>query len=331
MKLPLLVDSFGRTHNYLRVSVTDRCNLRCSYCCPQKISRKTRCQQALSFEQIIRLVRLLARMGVNKVRLTGGEPLMRENVVRLVEQIAGIPGIETMGMTTNGVLLKDNLAALKKAGLSALNISLDTLRPERFAQITGRNRFHKVRESLLSALKEGFAPLKLNTVIIRGFNNDELRDFVALACRLKISVRFIEYMPFSSNLWQNEDFVSFMEMKQVIENRYRLIPPGEPPDKSAVAREYRIHGAEGRVGFITPLSSKFCQYCSRLRLTFDGHLKLCLHHPEEIDLGFALRAGLSDELLAEMIYAGLKKKPEAHRASEGGKPVDERTMAEMGG
>ena len=326
-----LVDSFGRNHNYLRVSVTDSCNLRCSYCYPQKINRKNRTRQILSFEEIIRLVRLFAGMEVNKIRLTGGEPLMRENAVGLVEQIVGIPGIETVGLTTNGVLLKENIHALKRAGLSALNVSLDTLRPERFARITGRNQFHTVRESLFSALEEGFAPLKLNTVIIRGFNDDEFLDFVALACRMQISVRFIEYMPFSSNLWRNEDFVSCIQMRQVIERHYRLIPLRELPEKRAVAREYGIEGFNSRVGFIAPLSSKFCSHCSRLRLTSDGYLKLCLHHPEEVDLASALRSGLSDELLAEIIYAGLKRKPEAHQASELGKPAGERTMAEMGG
>ena len=330
-KLPPRVDSFGRTHNYLRVSVTDRCNLRCSYCGPKGVDRTTQCRETLSFAEIIRLVRLFAGIGVNKVRLTGGEPLMRENIVQLMEQIVRIPGIETVGITTNGVLLKDKLHALKKAGLSALNVSLDTLRPGRFSQITGRNQFHRVRESLHAALDEGFVPLKINTVIIRSLNDDELVDFVELACQRPISVRFIEYMPFSSNLWRNEDFVSWSQMRQVIERRYRLNPLRGQPEESTVAREYGIDGFSGRVGFITPLSSKFCHRCSRLRLTSDGHLKPCLHHPEEIDLAYPLRAGLSDKELTEMICAGLRKKPKEHEAVAGVKLTGERTMAEMGG
>lgn len=330
-KLPQLVDSFGRTHNYLRVSVTDRCNLRCSYCDPQGVSRRTQCRETLSFAEIIRLVRLFAGMGVVKVRLTGGEPLIRENIEQLVERVVRIPGIETVGLTTNGVLLKDKLHALKKAGLSALNISLDTLRPERFSRITGRNQFHRVRESIDAALDEGFVPLKINTVIIRSLNDDELVDFVELACKAPISVRFIEYMPFSSNLWRNEDFVSWSQMRQVIERRYRLNPLRGRSEENTVAREYGIDGFTGRVGFITPLSSKFCHRCSRLRLTSDGHLKLCLHYPEEIDLVSPLRAGLSDKELAEMICSGLRKKPKEHEAVASVKLKGERKMAEMGG
>ena len=330
-KAPPLVDSFGRTHHYLRVSVTDRCNLRCSYCYPTSVDRRTQCRETLGFAGITRLVRLFARMGMDKVRLTGGEPLMRENLEQLVEQIVHIPGIKTVGMTTNGVLLKEKLEVLKEAGLSSLNVSLDTLRPERFARITGRDQYHRVHESLDKALDEGFSPLKLNTVIIRGFNDDELLDFVDLACRAPIRVRFIEYMPFNSNLWRNEDIVSWSQMREIIERRYRLYPLREGPEKSAVAREYAIEGFSGRVGFIAPLSSGFCEHCSRLRLTADGHLKLCLHHPQEIDLASALGAGFSDEQLADMIYAGLKEKPEAHEAGGGGNLAGKRTMAETGG
>jgi len=285
----------------------------------------------LSFAEILRLVRLLAGMGVNKVRLTGGEPLLREDIEHLVAELAIIPGIKTLGLTTNGVLLQERLRALKEAGLSLLNVSLDTLRPERFEKITLHNHYHRVRQNLEAAIEAGFSPLKLNTVIVKGFNEDEILDFVELARARPLNVRFIEYMPFDSNLWRYEDFVSCRQVRKLIERKYTLIPLERDLHAPDVAREYRIKGFRGTIGFIAPLSDQFCRNRNRLRLTADGCLKLCLHHQLEIDLAEPLRSGASDAELERIIRTGLKNKPAGHRAFEAVGAKGGRSMRQLGG
>ncbi|HUU26802.1 MAG TPA: GTP 3',8-cyclase MoaA [archaeon] len=329
-----LVDYYGRAHTYLRISVTDRCNLRCIYCVPHDGDKPISRPELLSFAEIIHLARLFAGMGVTKVRLTGGEPLLRENIEHLVGELACLPGIQAVGMTTNGVLLKEKLPHLKAAGLKLLNISLDTLKPERFERIAQRDLYHKVREGLDQALENGFFPLKLNTVIKRGMNDNEIMDFVELARKKPVHIRFIEYMPFRSNQWQPDDFVSAGEIKSMIERKYRLLSQPQEDDgtnDSRVAKNFRIDGFCGTVGFITPLSDNFCRYCNRLRLTADGNLKLCLYHPEEINLRSPLRTGVSDFELARLIRSGLEKKPLIHPAVEALNEQEDRTMIEMGG
>ena len=326
-----LIDSYGRTHTYLRLSVTDRCNLRCVYCMPPEgILRKDR-EEILSFEEIFRLTGLFADMGIRKVRLTGGEPLLRCGVERLVACIAAVPGIETVGMTTNGVLLKDHLEALQKAGLKLLNISLDTLRPERFGDITLRQNFSQVLEGLEAALKLGFAPVKLNVVVIRGANADELLDFVEFVRDRPVSVRFIEYMPFRANNWRQDRFMPFREMKSVIEEKYPLVPLDNPDDPSRVAREFSIQGFRGSVGFITSISEHFCGNCNRLRLSADGCMQLCLHNPGELNLRHLLRAGCPDEEIARLLRNALAAKPYEHHALESPCGGRDRTMIEIGG
>ena len=326
-----LVDSYGRTHTYLRLSVTDRCNLRCVYCMPPEgILRKER-EEILSFEEILRLIGLFAGMGVRKVRLTGGEPLLRRGVERLVAGIAAVPGIEIVGMTTNGVLLKDHLEALQKAGLKLLNISLDTLRPERFGDIALRENFPQVLDGLEAALKLGFAPVKLNVVVIRGVNADELLDFVEFVRDKPVSVRFIEYMPFRANRWRTDRFVPFREMKSLIEEKYPLTPLDNSDDPSRVAREFSIEGFRGSLGFITSISEHFCAGCNRLRLSADGCLKLCLYNPGELNLRHLLREGRSAEEIARLLRDTLAGKPFKHQALEPASGDRDRTMIEIGG
>lgn len=326
-----LTDSFGRAHTYLRVSVTDRCNLRCRYCQPEGFVWKDRAE-ILSYDEIHRLVRLFAAMGVRKVRLTGGEPTIRREVEHLVSLLAGTPGIETVGLTTNGVLLREKAAPLRAAGLttSALNVSLDTLRPERFVEITGEDRLGDVLAGLEAALAAGFAPVKVNVVVMGGVNDDELCDFVELARARPIHVRFIEHMPFRGNGWHATGFVPQQAMMREIQRRYRLEPIADA-DPAAAAVEFGSPALRGRVGFISPLSAHFCGRCTRLRLTADGALRSCLFAREEISLRDLLRQRATDEALAQAVRATVEKKawchpPEAELAAAAG-----RSMIQIGG
>ena len=316
-----LVDSFGRVHTYLRVSVTDRCNLRCSYCAPpHDIQWKTR-SDILTFEEILRISKLLVSRGVVKIRLTGGEPTVRKNIEWLIEQLAILPGLSTVAMTTNGLLLKEKAYALKASGLTSLNVSLDTLREDRFRMITSRDRFREVLAGIEASLANGFRPLKLNTVIMAGVNDDELIDFIEFVKDKPINVRFIEFMPSRGTWWQQDRIVSFLEMKRRIEFIYPLKPiehddcPNEM-DPRSVARDYSVEGFIGSVSFITPMTRQFCNCCSRLRLTADGSIKTCLFSPAEVDLRAAIRQGAEDQALADLIQNALEFKKERPGLSE---------------
>ncbi|HLA38748.1 MAG TPA: GTP 3',8-cyclase MoaA [Candidatus Glassbacteria bacterium] len=330
--LPRLVDTFGRAHDYLRVSVTDRCNLRCSYCRPAgteyTCGSKSR---LLEFAEIERLVAIFARLGVRKVRLTGGEPLARAGIEELIQRLVRLSGIETVVMTTNGVLLAEKAVQLKAAGLAGLNVSLDTLRDERFQQITGSGAFYRVLGGIQVAKAAGFVPLKINSVVMRGVNDDELEDFVELARFAPLHVRFIEFMPYGANGWNREAFISWSEMKESIECHYRLAPAGGEGNSADVAREFTVEGFCGRIGFITPLTGKFCGDCTRLRLTSDGGFKPCLHNPDEIDLATPLRSGADDSRIAGLILESLKSKQYAHQALTGYPGAVVRSMVETGG
>lgn len=325
-----LVDAFGRAHAYLRISVTDHCNLRCTYCMPPGGIRKARREQILRFHEIERLARLFVRLGVKKIRLTGGEPLVRKDIEGLVEDLARIPGLQTLAMTTNGVLLEKYAPLLRAAGLSRLNVSLDTLRPERFARVALRGFYARVRRGMDAALAAGFAPLKLNVVVIGGVNDDELLDFVEIARDRPIHVRFIEYMPFRGNRWDRRRFVSCRDMRRAIEVRYALRPV-EGGEDSAVARAFRAPGFRGGIGFIAAMTDPFCSRCNRLRLTADGSLKTCLFHPPTLQLRDALRAGGSDDELAARIRSAVSGKPRRRPAPEGLAGHIGASMVEIGG
>ena len=327
---PGLVDSFGRRHDYLRVSLTDRCNLRCTYCMPAEGVPLSPRADILTFSEIERLVRVMAGMGVNKVRLTGGEPLVRRGVAELVALLDAVPGIESVAMTTNGVRLKKEAAALRDAGLTTLNISLDTLRPARFAKLTRRNDFEKVIEGIDAAFEQGFPTIKLNTVVMRGVNCDELEDFVEFVRHRPIEVRFIEYMPFEGNGWSRADMVTYDDMMARLTRTYNLTPaPGQDP--SAPARTFTIEGFQGKIGIIASMTQSFCAQCTRIRLTADGALKTCLFHNPEWNLRDMLRAGADDEVLQDAIRRAVHDKPEGHAALGVLEKQPNRSMVRIGG
>ncbi len=338
-----LVDSFGRRHTYLRISVTDRCNLHCTYCQPSPLDhdgaagalqqgRNLRPRvELLTFDEIEQISRIVAAAGVTKIRLTGGEPLVRKDLVSLVARLARIPGIETLGMTTNGVLLAHHARALKESGLTHLNVSLDTLRPERFSQIVQRDHYDDVIAGIHTALAVGFTPLKLNVVVMGGINDDELLDFVEFVHHRPVNVRFIEYMPFKFNRWNSASFVPFAEMKKKIEQHHELIPVTHSSDLSSVAKDFSIGGWTGTIGFITSMSEHFCSSCNRLRLTADGSLKSCLFHPAEINLRQTIRDGASNETIEGLIRSAVLLKPAEHVPVGQLVESDYGTMIDIGG
>jgi cyclic pyranopterin phosphate synthase len=326
-----LVDRFGRRHTYLRVSVTDRCNLRCGYCMPAEgIAVRPR-KEILDFEEIARVVGLLARMGVNKVRLTGGEPTVRRGLEKLIAMLAAVPGIETVAMTTNGLTLAREADALRRTGLDALNVSLDTLRPDRFERIARRPGLEDVLRGIDAALAAGFAPLKVNMVVMGGVNDDELCDFVELARDRPIEVRFIEYMPFAGNEWEAARLVSYREMIARVRERHELIPATGPGDPNAVARDWRVPGFAGGVGFITSMTDDFCAGCNRLRLLADGSLKSCLFYPPEDNLRGAMRRGAGDGELEAIVRGVIGRKKAGHAALEKLAALPNNSMIEIGG
>jgi len=324
-----LIDTFGRKHNYLRISVTDRCNLRCVYCMPHDGIAWKKKNELLSSEEILRISRVFAQLGVDKIRLTGGEPLVRKNLQVLIEQLALIDGIKTLAMTTNATLLKSCAKQLKQIGLTSLNISLDTFRPERFMAITRRNDLDEVLAGIQAAVDADFRTLKLNMVVMSGVNDDEIIDFVEFVKNKKMNVRFIEYMPFKDNLWNVEKVVTFQDMLHRIQEKYNLYQLETEP--SAVAKDYGIEGYTGTVSFISSMSDSFCGTCNRLRLTSDGSIKSCLFYPAETNLRDALRKGITDQTLEKMILHALSLKPEGHPPAEQIAAADNRAMIEIGG
>ncbi|XP_023575928.1 molybdenum cofactor biosynthesis protein 1 isoform X2 [Octodon degus] len=306
-----LTDSFGRHHSYLRISVTEKCNLRCQYCMPEEGVPLTPKADLLTTEEILTLARLFVKEGVDKIRLTGGEPLIRRDVVDIVAQLHQLEGLKTIGITTNGINLARLLPPLQKAGLSALNISLDTLVPAKFEFIVRRKGFHKVMEGIHKAIELGYSPVKVNCVVMRGLNEDELLSFVALTEGLPLDVRFIEYMPFDGNKWNFKKMVSYKEMLDTIRQQWPELEK-LPEEKSSTAKTFRIPGFQGQISFITSMSEHFCGTCNRLRVTADGNLKVCLFGNSEVSLRDHLRAGASEEELLTIIGAAVGRKKRQH-------------------
>lgn len=324
-----LVDSFGRRHTYLRISVTDRCNLQCVYCVrPDGMVRRDR-TEILTIEELHRLARIFVRMGVRKIRLTGGEPLLRQSIEELIRQLAALPGLETVALTTNGVLLKDKALRLKECGLNAINVSLDSLRKDRFAQITGSNSFNQVMAGIRTAMEVGFAPLKMNVVVMAGINDDEIIDFVEFVRDKPINVRFIEHMPFGGN--RSGCFVPRLKMIQQVNAHHRLVPLSPGRHQSGTASDFRADGIKGVVSFITPMSADFCASCSRIRLMADGSIKSCLFQPAEHNLRNLLRKGVSDDALEDVIRAALTHKPSRHPPIHDLVSLKNQHMIEIGG
>nr|XP_045365312.1 molybdenum cofactor biosynthesis protein 1 isoform X3 [Camelus bactrianus] len=306
-----LTDSFGRRHSYLRISLTEKCNLRCQYCMPEEGVPLTPKADLLTTEEILTLARLFVKEGVDKIRLTGGEPLIRPDVVNIVAQLRQLEGLRTIGITTNGINLARLLPQLQKAGLSAINISLDTLVPAKFEFIVRRKGFHKVMEGIHKAIELGYSPVKVNCVVMRGLNEDELLDFVALTKGLPLDVRFIEYMPFDGNKWNFKKMVSYKEMLDTLRQRWPELEK-LPEEESSTAKAFKIPGFQGQVSFITSMSEHFCGTCNRLRITADGNLKVCLFGNSEVSLRDHLRAGASEEELLSIIGAAVGRKKRQH-------------------
>ncbi|PKU42383.1 molybdenum cofactor biosynthesis protein 1 isoform x1 [Limosa lapponica baueri] len=306
-----LTDSFGRQHNYLRISLTEKCNLRCQYCMPEEGVQLTPKSELLTAQEIISLARLFVKEGVEKIRLTGGEPLIRPDVVDIVGQLYKLEGLKTIAVTTNGINLARLLPRLKEAGLNAINISLDTLVPAKFEFIVRRKGFHKVMEGIHKATELGYRPVKVNCVVMRGFNEDELLGFVDFTKDLPVDVRFIEYMPFDGNKWNFKKMVSYKEMLDTIKQRW---PELErlPCEASSTAKSYKVPRFQGQISFITSMSEHFCGSCNRLRITADGNLKVCLFGNSEVSLRDHLRSGASEEELVQIIGAAVGRKKKQH-------------------
>ncbi|XP_069708650.1 molybdenum cofactor biosynthesis protein 1 isoform X2 [Phaenicophaeus curvirostris] len=306
-----LTDSFGRQHNYLRISLTEKCNLRCQYCMPEEGVQLTPKSELLTAQEIISLARLFVKEGVEKIRLTGGEPLIRPDVVDIVGQLYKLEGLKTIAITTNGINLTRLLPRLKEAGLNAINISLDTLVPAKFEFIVRRKGFHKVMEGIHKATELGYCPVKVNCVVMRGFNEDELLAFVDFTKDLPLDVRFIEYMPFDGNKWNFKKMVSYKEMLDTIKQRWPELEK-LPCEASSTAKSYKVPHFQGQISFITSMSEHFCGSCNRLRITADGNLKVCLFGNSEVSLRDHLRSGASEEELVQIIGAAVGRKKKQH-------------------
>lgn len=325
-----LTDTFGRAHTYLRVSLTERCNLRCVYCMPEDGVKLTPSEDLLSADEVERLVSVFARAGVNKVRLTGGEPTVRSDLEDIVKRVAAVPGIVDVSMTTNGVTLGKRLETLKANGLTRLNISLDTLVPAKFEFMTRRKGQERVVASIDKAIELGFQSVKVNCVVMRGQNDDELLDFVALTKNKPINVRFIEYMPFDGNKWSTKKVVSYVEMKSRIEEKYgALVRRDDAPEE--VAKNFSVDGHVGSVSFVTSMTNSFCAGCNRLRIMADGNLKVCLFGNSEVSLRDAMRRGDTNDDLLDVIGAAVRRKKAAHAGMDELARLDNRAMIKIGG
>ncbi len=329
--LPLL-DTFGRRHNNLRISVTDRCNIRCFYCMPaENVQFKPR-SEILSFEEIERFVRVVARLGVNKLRLTGGEPLVRSGMPDLVAMLAAVPGIDDIALTTNGILLAEQAQALKDAGLDRLNISLDALNAETFKQITRRDGFERVLEGIFAAQRVGFRKIKLNAVAIRGLTEDEVVPLGHFARRHDLEVRFIEFMPLDADdAWQNDQVLPGVQIRAILEEGIGPLEPLPRDDPSQPATDFIFADGRGRIGFINPVTQPFCGDCNRLRITADGKVRNCLFSTVEWDARELLRRGASDEELAQLVRDCIAAKKAGHGINSPQFVRPERAMYQIGG
>ena len=318
-------DSYGRTIDYLRVSVTDRCNLRCVYCMPEEGVKPIPHERILRFHEITRLVRILAEDGLKKVKLTGGEPLVRRGIADLTAELQAVPGIESVTITTNGVLLKEMYDDLCDAGISAVTVSLDTLSPERFREITRRDESGRVLEGLRYAVEKGRVPVKVNCVPMGGERFSDIYPVAELARDAPVHVRFIEMMP----IGEGGSFEAPGEERllSALGERYGNLRPAEDVFGNGPCRYYRVPGFAGTIGFISALSHRFCGECNRVRLTSDGFLKTCLQYDTGENLGPLLKGGASDEEIRAMVRRALKNKPAGH--CFGDMPARGREMGHM--
>jgi len=305
-----LVDQYKRKLNYLRISVTDRCNMKCMYCMTHEKTSKLPCREILRYEEVLRIARIFINLGVSKIRITGGEPLVRKGICGFLAELSSLKGLSDLSITTNGVFLNENIKKIKSAGIRRLNISLDTLDKDKFKRITGIDAFNQVWDSIMLALDMGFDPIKINVVALNGINDDELPELARLSLSYPFHVRFIEYMPIGTSRMTSRQLLA-PEIQDRISSIGRL-EPVENMSFDGPAKRFRFENAKGEIGFIRPISDHFCGSCNRLRLTASGNLKTCLLSDIETDLKSPLRKGCSDSELADIILKAVYDKPFEH-------------------
>lgn len=319
-----MIDRNGRNIDYLRISLTDRCNLRCIYCMPEEGVEKKSHRDILRFEQIIKIVKSASLLGIKKIRYTGGEPLVLKDICSLISETAKIEEIKDISITTNGILLEELAEELKNSGLTRVNISLDTLKEDKFKSVTRGGDLNKVLKGIQKCISIGLTPVKINTVLMKGINDDEISDFINLTRELPVEIRFIELMPIGQGERLYRD--GFISSDEILSRHPQLIPLES--DKSSTATLYKIKEAKGKVGFISPLSCKFCSQCNRIRLTSVGTIKPCLHSAGEINL----RSYLDNEiLLTSILKEAIYSKPEQHHLEDDSKSESKKEMYQIGG
>ena len=325
-------DGFQRNIDYLRISLTDRCNLRCRYCMPEEGIEKKEHADMLSLEQIGRVVRIASEVaGIRKIRLTGGEPLVRKGIRDLIHEITSLPDIEEVALTTNGILFAGQAEKLKAAGLKRVNFSMDTLRDDRFSYITRGGNINQVKEAVEKAISLEFFPVKINVVAMQGFNDNEILDFADWAYRAPVHIRFIECMPVGNLPFYSVDKVLPLEIiRQTIESRYTLLPV-QQKNGAGPAECFEMQGGSGVIGFIGAMTHHFCDRCNRLRLTADGRLRPCLYSNEEIDIKSALDRGEPDSVIAGLLCDAVQRKPAEHQMEQGWGEKNKRKMYQIGG
>lgn len=328
-----LVDSYGRRIKSMRISVTDKCNFRCTYCMPAEGLPWLKKAEILSYEEITRISRVAVGLGIEQIRLTGGEPLVRRDVPDLIRQLRQIEGLHSLSLTTNGILLKQQARALAEAGLTRINVSLDSLLQDKFFKMTRRNQLDRVLEGLAELEQyPSIHPIKINAVAMRDFTEDEVLDFVHLARRKAYVMRWIEFMPLDADqIWRKEDILTGGEIKSIIEAAYGPLVPVTGNSPSETARRYTFADGIGEVGFINPVSEPFCSSCDRIRLTADGQLRTCLFATEETDLRAVVRSGASDETLAQTLREAVWKKELKHYIGDKRFKRANRSMSMIGG
>lgn len=313
-RLPALIDPFGRRIEYLRLSVTDKCNLRCFYCMPKGFREFEQPEHWLNFDEIERVIKAFTELGVARVRLTGGEPLVRKNIHKLAQRLTALPGLDDLSVSSNAMLLEKQADALYRAGISRINVSLDTLNPEKFKNITG-GELQPVLDGLIAAKQAGFSPIKINMVAMKGLNDNEFEDMVKFCLQHDFTLRFIETMPMGATGDDASDhYLNLQTVKQKLAQSFDLIPgvmPGGGP-----ARYVQVKNTNLRIGFITPISQHFCESCNRVRLSVDGTLFLCLGQEDKVELRPLLRDGISHDELKQVLVNAISLKPEKHEFNE---------------
>jgi len=331
--MELLVDSYGRRIKSMRISITDKCNFRCTYCMPAEGLPWLKKAEILSYEEIERIARIAVQIGIEQIRLTGGEPLVRRDMPVLVRQLRKIEGLRSLSLTTNGILLKQMAGALAEAGLTRINVSLDSLIREKFAKLTRRDQLARVLEGLEELEKyPSIHPIKVNAVAIKGYSEEEVLEFARLARRKAYVIRWIEFMPLDADqIWRKEDILTGAELKAILEEEYGPLVPITTGDPSETARRYTFSDSIGEVGFINPVSEPFCATCDRIRMTADGQLRTCLFATEETDLRLLLRSNASDEDLVKAIRQAVWNKELKHYIGDKRFKRANRSMSMIGG